>query len=324
MNENIAFSSLKAELLNKKVSESVAEHLFLLCNYNPDSILVFSDDARYIQGSLNLYKFLVDSSICSNLQSIGKKYHIDYDYKRLDSIIAIINSIRTTLGHNLDERNGTGEDKEKVEQWFLNMLGKKQPSNEKEYAMALDEIKMYGEESVQILNKFIEEIAKSSQKNEIIKEWEKLILSFYKRANSKNIFEGQLTLAYQSRAGSAQNITKMEIASWVKKMFTYREQSQIDTLQNIVRKSSLSTSVLKSIGEKIAENESVINSRISLIEAYSKKSREKLRIFDYWDYYMFIFPSKIEKRLWSEDTNSLLPQEIVQQIIESDFAGIPL
>lgn len=39
MNENIAFSPIEAEKLNKKVRDTLAEHLFVLCNYNPDSII---------------------------------------------------------------------------------------------------------------------------------------------------------------------------------------------------------------------------------------------------------------------------------------------
>ena len=140
MNENIAFSPIEAEKLNKKVHDTLAEHLFVLCNYNPDSIMVFSEDARFMQASLNMYKFLVDAGICNNLRSIGKKYSINYDYVRLENIVKNINSIRSTLGHNLDERNGTEEDKEAVEQWFLKVVGKKQLTNAEEYKKVVEEI----------------------------------------------------------------------------------------------------------------------------------------------------------------------------------------
>ena len=35
MNENIAFSPIEAEKLNKKVRDTLAEHLFVLCNITP-------------------------------------------------------------------------------------------------------------------------------------------------------------------------------------------------------------------------------------------------------------------------------------------------
>ena len=114
-----------------------------------------------------------------------------------------INSIRSTLGHNLDERNGTEEDKEAVEQWFLKVVGKKQLTNAEEYKKAVEEIEKYGDESVAILTDFIKVAGESRNKDEIIEEWENLIINFYKRSNSKKIFEGQLILAYQSRLGNA-------------------------------------------------------------------------------------------------------------------------
>lgn len=324
MNENIAFSPIEAEKLNKKVRDTLAEHLFVLCNYNPDSIMVFSEDARFMQTSLNMYKFLVDAGICNNLRSIGKKYSINYDYVRLENIVKNINSIRSTLGHNLDERNGTEEDKEAVEQWFLKVVGKKQLTNAEEYKKVVEEIEKYGEESVAILTDFIEAVGKSGKKNEIIEEWEKLIINFYKRSNSKKIFEGQLILAYQSRLGNARNSSKVNVASWVKKMFFYKEQSQISNLQEIMRKSSFSSSALKNIGEKIDENEKIINEKKDKVAFFSEKSVDTLKTYDYWDYYMYILPAKIEEKLASGVVQSLLPQDVVQQIIEEDFDGVPI
>lgn len=324
MNENIAFSPIEAEKLNKKVHDTLAEHLFVLCNYNPDSIMVFSEDARFMQASLNMYKFLVDAGICNNLRSIGKKYSINYDYVRLENIVKNINSIRSTLGHNLDERNGTEEDKEAVEQWFLKVVGKKQLTNAEEYKKVVEEIEKYGEESVAILTDFIEAVGKSGKKNEIIEEWENLIINFYKRSNSKKIFEGQLILAYQSRLGNARNFSKVNVASWVKKMFFYKEQSQISNLQEIMRKSSFSSSALKNIGEKIDENEKIINEKKDKVAFFSEKSVDTLKTYDYWDYYMYILPAKIEEKLASGVVQSLLPQDVVQQIIEEDFDGVPI
>lgn len=185
-------------------------------------------------------------------------------------------------------------------------------------------IEKYGEESVAILTDFIEAVGKSGKKNEIIEEWEKLIINFYKRSNSKKIFEGQLILAYQSRLGNARNSSKVNVASWVKKMFFYKEQSQISNLQEIMRKSSFSSSALKNIGEKIDENEKIINEKKDKVAFFSEKSVDTLKTYDYWDYYMYILPAKIEEKLASGVVQSLLPQDVVQQIIEEDFDGVPI
>ena len=39
---------------------------------------------------------------------------------------------------------------------------------------------------------------------------------------------------------------------------------------------------------------------------------------------MYILPAKIEEKLASAVVQSLLPQDVVQQIIEEDFDGVPI
>lgn len=324
MNENIIFSPKKAEELNERVSNSIATHLFLLCNYNPDSITIFSEDAKFMQASLNMYKFLVDAGICNNLKGLRKKYNITYNYKKIDTIIKNVNAIRTTLGHNVDERNGTDDNRKIVEQWFLGIVGKKQLDDSKEYEKALKEIERYGEECISILTAFVEAVGKSNRKCELIKDWEKLIIDFYKRPNSKNILEGQLMLAYQSRVGVGGRKAKIDVASWVKEMIFYKEQSQIDNLYEIIRKSSFPASVLSNIKEKILDNEKSIAEKKSCIAEYAKKDVDSLRIFDYWNYYLYTIPNKIQSHLDMGQISSLLPQDIVQQIIEEDFDNVPI
>lgn len=324
MNENIIFSPKKAEELNKMVNSSIAEHLFLLCNYNPDSIAIFSEDAKFMQASLNMYKFLVDAGICNNLKGLRKKYNITYDYMKIDNIIKNINAIRTTLGHNVDERNGTDDSRKTVEQWFLSIVGKKQLNDFKEYEKALKEIERYGDECISILTAFIEIAGKSDRKCELIKDWEKLIIDFYKRPSSKNIFEGQLMLAYQSRVGVGGRGTKIDVANWVREMLFYEEQSQIDNLQEIVRKSSFSASVLRKVEAKIEDNEKNIAEKKSCIARFVKRNIDSLRIFDYWDYYLYMIPNKIQDYMDSGRIFSLLPQDVIQQIIEEDFKNVPI
>ena len=59
--ESMLFSNVPAEKLNQQVREKIADHLFLICHYNPCSN-VFAEDAKFIAGCLNLYKATVDSS----------------------------------------------------------------------------------------------------------------------------------------------------------------------------------------------------------------------------------------------------------------------
>ena len=211
-----------------------------------------------------------------------------------------------------------------MSQWFLSVVGKKQLTNVEEYKKAVEEIEKYGEKSVTILTDFIESAGKSKDKETIIEEWEELILNFYRRPNNKNIFEGQLILAYQARLGKVQYSSKVNVASWVEKMLFYKEQSQISTLEEIMRKGSFTSSDLKKISDRIDENERTVDEKKSEVASFKKKSVDTLKMYDYLDFYINILPDKIKEKLSLGKVQSLLPQDIVQQIIEEDFDGVPI
>lgn len=321
---SILFSSDAAEELNNRIQEKIDKHLFLLCNYNPDSLKSYSYDAKFIMGTMNMYKFLIDTGICNKIGIIKKRYSLSFDYKRLEEIISIINSFRTYLGHNEDYRNGNEDDKVIVERWFSRLIGKKYPENTDQYEKPLDEMTKYGEECVMLLNSFVEEVSKHTKKSEIITEWENLIFDFYKRPNSKNIIKGHIRLAYQARKGSASNYREGDIAIWTENMLFYAEQSKVDYLSNLVKGRSLPTKVLQDISDKISENEDLICDKKKKVSTRLKKAESELKAFDYLDYYVSSFPERIIDEYKTGKLESLLPQDAVQQIIENDYSSIPV
>lgn len=131
-------------------------------------------------------------------------------------------------------------------------------------------------------------------------------------------------LAFQSRLGNTQKISKVIVASWVEKMFFYREKLLINNLQEIMQKGSFSTTIINEFKEKINEYELMIINKNNKIASFFKKEVDSLRVYDYWDYYIYMLPIKIEEKLALKEVQSLLPQEIVQQIIEEDFECIPV
>ena len=73
MANNILWSSEESVRLNKKIQDNIAKHLFLTCNYEIGPLQqVISEDAKYLTAVLNLYKFLIDSSIINKLDSLRK------------------------------------------------------------------------------------------------------------------------------------------------------------------------------------------------------------------------------------------------------------
>ncbi len=320
---SILFSPNAADALNKKVKEKIDKRLFLFCNYNPDSLRTYSYDAKFFLGIMNLYKLLIDTGICKKFGKIKKKYSLSFDCNRLNYIILIIESFRTYLSHNVDCKSANEDDKVNVERWFLQLIGRKYPENAEQYEKPLEEITKYGEECIKLLNVFVEEVSMHTRKNEIIAEWVNLIFNFYSRPNSKNIIKGHIKLTYLALKGTSTEINEYDIALWTKKMLCYPEQTVIDNLEYaLTNVSCLSEKNKKDISEKIKETSALMDNNKKKIAEHQKKNKSELKPFDYLDYYVCCFPKQIRKKYEDGTLESLLPQDVVDQIIEDDYSGV--
>lgn len=319
---SILFSPDEADVLNNQVKEKIDKHLFLFCNYNPDSLRAYSYDAKFFLGIMNMYKLLIDTGFCQKFGDIKRNYSLSFDYKRLNYIISITKSFRTCLAHNVDCKSANEYDMDNVERWFLQLIGRKYPENVEQYEKPFEEMTKYGNECIKILNCFVEEVSKHARKNEIISEWVELIFKFYNRPNSQNIIKGHIKLTYQSLKGTVTEIKDYDIALWTEKMFC-QGQSLIDNLKLVLVKTScLSEKSKKDISEKIKNTSISIDNIKKKIANHKKKKESELRPFDYLDYYVDSFPKRIRKKYEEGKLESLLPQDVVDQIIEDDYSGI--
>ena len=321
---SILFSSEAADDLNRQVKEKIDKHLFLFCNYNPDSLRSYSYDAKFFLGIMNMYKLLIDTGVCSKIGRIVKEYSLSFGYNELNDIISTIRSFRTYLGHNEDYRNANEEDKVIVENWFSKLIGRKYPDNAEQYEKPLDEMTKYGEKCIKLLNCFIEEVSRHAKKHEIVAKWEELIFEFYSKPNSKNIIKGHIRLAYQARKGTIKNFRELDIARWTESMLFYEENSQINSLNNLAKVRCLPSKVLKDFSEKIKKNEASIHVKKKKVASYLKKEESELKVFDYLNYYVGCFPDRIREKYKEGSLESLLPQDAVQQIIEDDYSLTPV
>ncbi len=331
MDNNIAFSSFEAVRLNECLQKSLSEHLFLTCNYDPDTMFVpINEDAKFILAVNNMYKFLVDAGICNYLQG---SFGIDFKrLYRINEIIQYINALRTVFAHNVNQINGTVKECELVEKWCLDITGKKLVDTEKEYKKVLVGVRDFGKESVHILTDFIKYVSglPDNKKRQIIKEWEKLIIKFYKRPNSRNILEGQLVMYYRSQVSGVNSREKMYIAETVKNMMTYKKD--IDDLQNILaylnrvasgRQNSNLNKKINEIENKIKELEDKKEVNNEIIKRFVRKKNCSW-MFAYYDYYLEEkLLETIEYKILNNSSNtSLLPQDIVLETIKEDFENV--
>lgn len=334
MDTNIAFSSSEAIRLNEYLQTSLSEHLFLTCNYEPKTIFTpISEDAKFITAVNNMYKFLVDAGICNNLYNSFKKEYNNLD--RIDRIIKDIRNLRTVFDHNINQLNGNDKVSQSVEEWCHDVLGKKFDNTEEEYKKVLWRVKDYGKESVRILTSFIEYISglKVNEKRQIIKDWEELIIKFYKRPSSKTILEGQLFMYYRSQVSEVKRGEKIYIVQTVKNMMTYKKN--IEDLQFILKRLNEieSSNPSDSFKEQRIKIEKQIKEFEDKKEAIRKAISEKLGrkndgLTDY-DYYNYYLNEKLLKTIENKILNntshiSLLPQNIILETIKDDFKNVQI
>ena len=340
MNSNIAFASEDAEMINELLQKQVASHLFLSCNYNPESIFrPINNDALFIQAVLNLYNFYIDCGISRQLIPIGKNH--GYDLKKLKDIIDVINAIRQTLGHNNSELSANDKEQKRVHQWCLEVLGKKFENTHEDYGKVLDIIKSYGDTSIIILSKFINHIGQllEPEKNDVIKEWEEKIIAFYKRSNSKNILEGQIKMYFESEVGYNRQKDNINIATMTKEMLTHENEIQNceerkQKLLDLKSNDKMTEEMVKEIDEAIEKTAKQIElltkdgckNSCEIEKFRSKKARYKnmTDVYVCYNYYLEdVLPKSIEEKIKNNKQHvSLLPQSIVQVIIIEDFKNV--
>ena len=335
MANNILWSSEESVRLNKKIQDNIAKHLFLTCNYEIGPLQqVISEDAKYLTAVLNLYKFLIDSSIINKLDSLRKGHsEIHYEHRKLRKIIDIAKAVRTACAHNESEESGNDYDLAVYSDWVKSVIGKTEISTFAQYEKLRFELEARANEAVRIVNDFIDSAQKASDRSSLIKEWENLILRFYSTGNSDNIVKGQLKRAYKAlwvTGGHApRDITSRDVAEWIKKMYYCDEQKEIDKFQNIIelsRKTPLSSKGLVQIQAKIAENENKIKAKKSAIKKEIGADIDN-NVYLYLDYYIKKFPGKLSEAVEKKNADeygTLLPQDIVQYMINEDFAGVSI
>lgn len=110
-------------------------------------------------------------------------------------------------------------------------------------------------------------------------------------------------------------------------MYYSDEQKEIDKFQNIIefsRKTPLSSKTLEQIQAKITENEEKIRTKKSVIIKEIEADVDN-NIYLYLDYYIKKFPERLRKAVKTKNADeygTLLPQDIVQYMINEDFNGV--
>lgn len=227
--ENILFSNTPAEELNKLVRTKIAEHLFLICHYEP-CVNVFSEDAKFVAGCLNLYKAVIDSScIIRKLTKKGWLKNNEYPCEASEDLRACVDTIkvlRTAWAHNQSEETNDIE-KQKYDQWVQRHLRKEKPTTTEDYAVLLKSLEELGGETYEMLCKCIESLEKNPQRMYLIQSWENATFEWYTSSANQAIFLNQLyawCAADPKFEGRSKTTLKRDAASMIEEYYTKGEK----------------------------------------------------------------------------------------------------
>lgn len=325
--ESVLYSNTRSEEINLLVQKDVAPHLFLICNYSPCPYYVQSEDAKFIMGILNLYKFSIDGSIVDKIIDI---MNIDAEKreKNFKKSIKLIKSLRTVYCHNENEVNGNNADVKSVDEWMS-----KKPQNIEDYKALNEQLQGLASDIVNTLYEYIDEISQCQEKVHIIKRWEEAICKFYQRHNTSKILVGQLRKFYAARKGltSIDGTDNYNLAKYVRKFYIGEMEDKIEQYKEILRKYKSNKKDQAAILNLIEQMENKIdNKKMEVISRLDKGSKDKNELdenyFLYLDSYIKEMPSKIISLIHSSDKSNeygtLLPQDIVQFIVKQDFDAI--
>ena len=325
MMEKVLFDPKCANALNKLMQTKISSHLFLVCNYNPDSFDVFSEDAKFLTGISNLYKFTIDASLINKIKGIDKKLGGVVYYKNrtqitaLDEYLDLISCLRTFTSHN----NHNNEIIDKTESWLIQTIHKNKFESLGDYSIALSELEKIGDSIYIVVSSIINRMVKEYSRSELCEAFQTSILLFYK-TNDRLIRE-ELRSAYKALSAMRGYVQDNSIAIWCEKMY-------IDTRKEKIEFLSKHFPLVK--GDKKRQISDMIEKLQNEIDDIQANAAEKssrcqgditqLNSFDYLDYYCGSFGDKIKTYLPDvlKQNMTLLPQDIVQYIIAIDFKSV--
>ena len=328
--KSILYSCEESDRINQLIQTKIAPHLFLTCNYAPNPYLIQSEDAQFVVGILNLYKFAVDGSIIDKIPNImdasmGSTINKNVFMKKIE----LVKALRTVYCHNESEISGNDDDVKIVDAWM-----QKKPQTINDYKALNQKLQKLASDIVAILHQFIDEVSKAKHKAVLIENWEDIIKKFYRRPNTKNILVGQVKKFYSARKGvlSMDRLDTIDMARCIRNYYIGDIESKLeekeDNYRVLCKKLSLSAEdqiklrqSVDIVQEKLIERKKQII--ISLGNGRTTIDNIDRNDFPYLELYIKELPQKITNLMDNvADTNvygTLLPQNIVQYIVKQDF-----
>jgi hypothetical protein len=336
--KSILFSAEESDRINARVQEEIAPHLFLVCNYAPNRYPVQSEDARFVVGMLNLYKFVKDASIVDKIIYMDweQQDHLNDSFK---DNIKTVSALRQIYCHNESEISGNDADIRTVDDWM--QMPASTEDHTEDYKELNRKLQGLADEIIAEIDQFIGNVANSDHKDEVIAAWENEIGQFYKRPNTGKILIGRLEKYYASKKGITQQMSKPDISNMQKCIRAYYlrnlEEEKRENEQALKDATELTNAGTLSLSEEdlqklqpLAEaaGEAVAAKKKEIVEFLHYKGLTidniDQKMYCYKDFYIRKLPERIisfMKEREPSDYKTLLPQDIVPTVLREDLGA---
>lgn len=209
---NPLYSTIPTERINDAVVRDVSPLLFAFCDYNPHAVRVFGPDAIFLQSVGNLYKLMIDASICNWMKQIVHVGSQDYGcmIDEMQELNKTINMLRSAQEHNQAENSKILK---AYQNWLCEQNDGRPPASPDEFQKPLAELEHYAETMMKLMENIIAKIKIDTQKDDIIDRWIQKILKLY-RANGHILCKAYLQEVLQAKY-SSRNIDDYRMSRWI-------------------------------------------------------------------------------------------------------------
>ncbi len=223
------------------LTQSINPLLFWTCNYEPTLSYAINEDADFLAGIQDLYKFAIDtncvlkgiafnrpSCICPDLLSDGES-------KDLRETIDLVQTLRSVIDHNQSNYDGklSSSRLDDYISWIRSILGKSEPTCIEDFGKLNDALKEIGNTLVTSSRKIIKRLAKRPDINAIAERWIDTVLKWYCSGTRQELYRSQLSDYYLAKACACipnfkEDINSVELRRAVNRWISLQAMGQFE------------------------------------------------------------------------------------------------
>ena len=338
------------------LAREISPIVFWTCNYEPTESYSINEDAMFLDGIQDLYKFAIDTNCVLRSLVYNSKNSI-YDgllgreeRTRMRSHIDTIQMLRSVIDHNQSELNGrySAESLDSYRMWIKTHLGSNQPTSNGDFSRLCDALEDLGTALMSDCEMILNRLRRMSNRQGIVDRWVDATIRWYCTGTRQQYYKGQLADYYIARAlrlrpqfldNTPQWQINSKVNRWIRAQVTYeydRLMAEKTSIQEHIDHPTAMELRVKSSHPKIydemqaqrKQDIETISIKLGLIET----DFDRLRAKNADDKCSWFFDSRrlgnqLRSTIESLETNgesfSLLPQSLLQLDAELNFKDVP-